>query len=291
MLRILLVVFAAAACSSETDCSDSSCSCSTTADCPSDYACAAAAEPGQQVCYPRGKYPLGTSCSAEDDCDPAASLDCQDGLHICVQRCGAGFPSCPSQTACQGTNCMPFGSLPWHSTCDDSRLCGDGSQCIFGTCTIFCNEGYAIDVCTDGLSYCAVNETPTCTPPAPACSASTPCVGDRVCIEVGGGLGICRRPCTYDVDASSVYSDTCLTGIGSYERATCAPMGETNVAACIEAPNSGGQNGATCNNGTQLCGKGHVCLASRCRALCSGVSTCAVGTCTAIAPGFTACTP
>jgi hypothetical protein len=294
-MRILTLVLAAllATCGDDDDCADQSCTCAAAADCPSGWACGASDKtPGTNACFPRGQFPLNVSCVNETDCDPNKNLGCQDGLRICVRRCGAGMPACGANTACQGGDCMPFNTLPLGSTCVDSRLCVEGA-CVFGSCVITCSVGYSVLGCPDDGTYCAVLDVvPACVQPTPDCAPNTDsdCPLDRICVEVGNDLGICRRgPCSYTIDATGVYGDNC-PGVGSHP-GTCAPIGLGHDPACIEAADLGGGVGATCNNGRALCARGHACVGGTCRALCATVPGCASGTCGEIAPGFSACLP
>ena len=275
----LLIVGGAVAPGCADPCADLSCTCAAQADCPEGYGC------GFGTCYPHGRIPMGAPCAGDDQCETGV---CDEDIDICTSACDAGQGCRPGWTCYSTGLCIQEHSLPRGAICGRDIQCAEEDHCVAGVCQRVCTIGYGRTECPDG-EHCAVNPTPVCQAPYPPCDPGDPatCASPRVCVDLGGGLGICRFPCTYSLDTGT-YSDDCR-GVGFYD-GTCTPMGSTEIAACMEAGSGGA--GSACNNGTQRCAKGAICRDGTCRTLCvTGGPACAQGSCQVVTSDFSACLP
>lgn len=264
------------------------CQCTVTADCPGGYGC------GGGACYPRGSFPQGVECTINDDC--VGDLICQQTLGTCTTTCKYGSAdTCGSGYICHSNSeCLPYYSLTLGSGCFNDLLCPLGSTCIGEgrafLCGIRCTEAYGTSECPEDR-YCLVALAPKCTLSTNQCTPGTTigCATPRICIDLGGGINVCRKPCTYSLDTSGIYSDSCSGQVGSFP-AACAPLGVSDLGVCIEANASGGSNGAACT-ATSLCRPGNVCENSICRLLCDTSPNCGSLSCQSIGGDFKACLP
>lgn len=288
-MRTLWLAVAVAACGGgaedPTPCAGEDCFCATTADCPGTRGCL------EESCFAAGEVPRAGQCAEDADCIDGV---CEQGNEstppedwFCTSACESSTTvGCPDGWACYQTGvCLPLNSLPTGARCVNSLLCAESDTCVNNICHTLCVAGYSLVGCPEG-QYCYVSNPPHCRE-GKACVPETDefCAPPKVCVELGAGVRECRVPCSYAV-VSGLYEDDCTEAIGFYAT-TCAPIGISDVAVCIEVGEEA--TGQGCNGGTRRCQRGNVCFEGFCRALCTSQISCADGTCNDVATGFRAC--
>ncbi len=212
--------------------------CTTAADCPSGWTCAA-----DSRCYPAGDPSDagadggGLEDGGQDDAGTDAGV-CDDPCGL-VPQCG-----CPAGRACYPDNGLTTVS------CQPAGTVGEGEVC-----------GGPVNSCAPGLLCVRYTDTFLC---IRVCSEDGDCVGGdgSLCArELSGGFDACTFSCDL-VDQDCAEGFRCEPG-------RVPPSTEQNATDCIQQVGSPtGGFGDACSSTTQDCAPGYSCANGQCLPYC-----------------------
>ncbi len=218
---------------------------------------------------------------------------CSNEAYYC-DAAGTANPSCyvcdgvgcrslapPSRTACQcdfecgaNLNCTALGCT---TTCATDANCARGTQCRGGLC-LHPSEAAPVDrVCACARNSDCPNSSLVCLngncvqPVTPVCSATTPCIGGRVCVS-----GTCRTPefvCRFNTECGAgrfCVNQHCVAECSATTPCATGSTCDLAIGRCVENTSSGCTNNASC-------GDNRVCVDSTCYDACTTDTQCGAG--------------
>ncbi|TNE45262.1 MAG: trypsin-like serine protease [Deltaproteobacteria bacterium] len=272
------------------------CSCKSTADCYTRYACTG----GKCQLQGGGKY--GDVCDSQRPCAQGyRCIQSSSGGSRCYQTCQGSYPDGEPGAACNGRSCNSGAQCLGVSGAGNIcfRRCTSSSQCTNGgTCTNLgginvcrctadsqCKNGTTCNrdrissigqcakkstggtTCAAGFQCSNTNAGYLCLPGATQeagdeCDETRECVSGLLCANTDRGNSVCIRRCSSDADCAK-------------EGGKCIVSGNTRFCSC---------NNSTCSNGYRckdISSRNNVCSAGPCQSDndCGNNEECQSGKC------------
>ena len=277
------------------NCGQSTCGCSTPADCPSGSTCDSAGLCEVGDCTQTGCV-SGYTCTVQNGSATCIATNKPDGGTDASKPYSGCFADTDCTSTGTGSKCLNSVCTAPANQCADATQCGANEQCVQGVCTpscsttVACPTGYTCDT-TNGV--CTGNATP-CTLGGNQCSGGTVCVQghcDTACgtnNSCATGLVCINGGCMPDQKPNFVCNtdgvqDACATGSICLRHNCYIACDPNNTSSCATADQFNICKAVTTSTGTyDVCGSA-TNLGNQCDPTvgknCAGTAICIDGYC------------